>query len=141
MYPSHYLQLGIAQPCLWHDLVSSEKYVVVIHQLTRTTRTKYQLKVKHTSRLLLLLYLNHSTPKVHWVNSFLRHALGAIIAQSMTRKAVDLDHIILNDLSFKLHSKFWQSFQNWAKSDKQMTLPFWRENTWSVWNELSKLIN
>ena len=51
-------------------------------------------------------------------------------ALSALRKAVDLVHIILNSLSFNLHSKF-------AKSDKQTTSTFCRENTGSVWNELN----
>ena len=57
--------------------------------------------------------------------------------QSAPKNALDLDHIILNCLSFKRHSKLWNFLQNWTKSEKQTTFIFGRENTGSVWKELN----
>ena len=48
---------------------------------------------------------NSFHPEARQSTAFLG-ALWAPSAQSMPRKAVDLDHMILNDLSFNLHSKF-----------------------------------
>ena len=58
----------------------------------------------------------------------LSSAHWALSTQSMPRQAVDVDHIILNGLSFNVHTQFWQNLQNWTKSDKQTTFTFWQEN-------------
>ena len=56
--------------------------------------------------------LNSLNPEGRLESTAFLGTLWALSAQSMLRKAVDVDHLLLNSLAFKFHSKFRQIFGN-----------------------------